>query len=60
MVDQMLDLVREDVETGPDFVDRTFLETRDLQDRAIWGGRRAIFRQRQRGGERRGGRGRSA
>ena len=26
MVDQMLDLVREDLETGPDFVDRTFLE----------------------------------
>ncbi len=26
MVDQMLDLVREDVETGPDFVDKTFLE----------------------------------
>lgn len=26
MVDQMLDLVREDVETGPNFVDRTFLE----------------------------------
>ena len=26
MVDQMLDLVREDLETGPDFVDKTFLE----------------------------------
>ncbi|OYN90238.1 methylase [Parenemella sanctibonifatiensis] len=26
MVDQMLDLVREDLEVGPDFVDRTFLE----------------------------------
>lgn len=26
MVDRMLDLVREDLETGPDFVDRTFLE----------------------------------
>ena len=26
MVDQMLDLVREDLETGPDFVDRTFFE----------------------------------
>ena len=26
MVDKMLDLVREDLETGPDFVDKTFLE----------------------------------
>lgn len=26
MVQQMLDLVREDLETGPDFVDKTFLE----------------------------------
>lgn len=26
MVDQMLDLVREDLESGPDFVDKTFLE----------------------------------
>ena len=26
MVNQMLDLVREDLETGPDFVDKTFLE----------------------------------
>jgi hypothetical protein len=26
MVDQMLDLVSEDLETGPDFVDKTFLE----------------------------------
>ncbi|PRZ40904.1 hypothetical protein CLV47_11369 [Antricoccus suffuscus] len=26
MVDQMLDLVREELETGPDFVDKTFLE----------------------------------
>jgi hypothetical protein len=26
MVDRMLDLVRNDLETGPDFVDRTFLE----------------------------------
>lgn len=26
MVDQMLDLVREDLEMGPDFVDKTFLE----------------------------------
>lgn len=26
MVDQMLDLVRADLETGPDFVDKTFLE----------------------------------
>lgn len=26
MVDRMLDLVREDLETGPDFVDKTFLE----------------------------------
>lgn len=26
MVDQMLDLVAEDLETGPDFVDKTFLE----------------------------------
>ncbi len=26
MVDRMLDLVREEVETGPDFVDKTFLE----------------------------------
>lgn len=26
MVDQMLDLVREGLETGPDFVDKTFLE----------------------------------
>lgn len=26
MVERMLDLVREDLETGTDFVDRTFLE----------------------------------
>ena len=26
MVDRMLDLVREELETGPDFVDKTFLE----------------------------------
>lgn len=26
MVDQMLDLVREELETGPDFIDKTFLE----------------------------------
>ena len=26
MVDRMLDLVREDLETGPGFVDKTFLE----------------------------------
>lgn len=26
MVDRMLDLVREEVETGPDFIDKTFLE----------------------------------
>src|SRR5699024_7800992 len=26
MVDKMLDLVREELETGPDFVDKTFLE----------------------------------
>ena len=25
MVDRMLDLVREELETGPDFVDKTFL-----------------------------------
>ena len=26
MVDRMLDLAREELETGPDFVDKTFLE----------------------------------
>ncbi len=26
MVDRMLDLVREELDTGPDFVDKTFLE----------------------------------